>query len=117
MLYFVDGDLERWRDFFLVRDRLSSTGVCDRDLDREADRFFVSTCLGLGSVAAGIARDMKPPHALCEPLLRSTVVTVGGVFWPALPLFLDSKYFFLSSSTACSSVSTFGCAKEKPINT
>lgn len=41
--------------------------------------FVVAFVVPDGLAGGGRARWMKPPHALCDPLLRSTVMTVGGV--------------------------------------
>lgn len=58
---------------------------------------------------AGTARWMKPPHALCDPLFRSTVITAGGMgFASGRSFFRCSWYFFFNVSTAASSCSAFG---------
>lgn len=80
----------------------------ERDRERERERESLSGDLFSVGNGKGIARCMNPPQALCEPLLRSTVVTAGGVFC-SLFLLRDSIYRFFNSSTAASSFSTFGC--------
>lgn len=98
-----------------MRSRLGDLDLGDRErgvrewvrvLDRERDleSFCGDFSDGKGS---GIARWMKPPHALCEPLFRSTVITAGGVF-ASFVLLRASMYRFFSSSTAASSFSTTG---------
>lgn len=59
----------------------------------------------------GIARCMKPPHALWDPLFRSTVMTVGAAaagLASGRSFLRCSWYFFFKASTASSSCSAFG---------
>lgn len=109
-----DLDGERERDREGVRER-----ECDLDRDRgERDRDFECDFLLSFSVllfpllsplaVTGRAREMKPPHALWDPLFRSTVITAGGVLVSDRSFFFWSWYFFLRLSTASSNVSAFG---------
>lgn len=80
----VDREPDRERG---VRDLEFDRGERERDLDW--DDFFPSFSLLFPllppslspplPVVTGRAREMNPPHALCDPLFRSTMTTVGGV--------------------------------------
>lgn len=99
---------ERERECDLERDR----GDRERDRDFECD-FLLSLSVLLFPLLSppavtGRAREMKPPQALWDPLLRSTVITVGGVLVSDRSFFFWSWYFFLRLSTASSKVSAFG---------
>lgn len=103
-----DREAERERECDLDRDR----GERERDRDFECD-FLLSLSVLLFPLfsppaVTGKARDIKPPHALWDPLLRSTVTTVGGVLVSDRSFFFWSWYFFLRLSTASSNVSAFG---------
>lgn len=103
-----DRDGERERECDLDRDR----GDRERDRDFECDFLLSLSVLLLPLLSppavTGRALEMKPPHALWDPLFRSTVTTAGGVFVSDRSFFLRSWYFFLRLSTASSNVSAFG---------
>lgn len=70
-----------------VRDLECERGVRERDLDWDVflpslSLLFPLLPLSLSPplpVDTGRAREMNPPQALCDPLFRSTMTTVGGV--------------------------------------
>lgn len=89
-------DLETEREWG-ERDREFDRGERERDLDWEdflpsfsllLPLFPLSLSPPLPPVDTGRALEMNPPQALCEPLLRSTMTTVGGV------LVSERSFFF-----------------------
>lgn len=108
-----DLETEReWGDLDFERDR-------ERDLDW--DDFLPSFSLSFPlwppslspplPVVTGRALEINPPQALCDPLFRSAMTTVGGVLASGRSFFFCSWYFFFSASTALSSASAFGLAR------
>lgn len=79
-----DRDPDRERG---VRDLECDRGVRERDLDWDDflpsfSLLFPLLPLSLSPpllVVTGSAREINPPHALCDPLFRSAMTTVGGV--------------------------------------